>query len=66
MLSAGTGSGHIAMWKFKPALNPAVAAKQEPEDKWLLQPACTIDSCASSLTVSGGLYLLLHLKSHLI
>ena len=45
------------MWRFKPALNPTVAAKQELEDKWALQPACTIDGSPIGLTVNDRQFL---------
>ena len=51
ILAGGTGAGHVAMWKYSPAPG-AAATKQEPEDRWKLQPPCTIDGAVSELAVS--------------
>ncbi|ELT94193.1 hypothetical protein CAPTEDRAFT_114177 [Capitella teleta] len=46
VLAAGTGAGHVALWKYS-SMNAGV--KQEPEDKWSLQPASTVDGPVSDL-----------------
>lgn len=46
------GGGHIAMWKYSPAPG-AAGNRQEPEDRWKLQPPCTIDGPISELAVSA-------------
>ena len=42
------------MWKFAPALGAAAAARQEPEDKWRLQPPSRVQGAVTQLAVSGG------------
>ena len=51
VLAGGTTSGHIAMWKFSPALG-AAGARQEPEEKWKLQPPSQVDGSVAQLAVS--------------
>ena len=51
LLAGGTGSGHIAVWKYSPALG-AAGNKQEPEDRWKLQPPSDVAGPVSDLAVS--------------
>ncbi len=52
ILCGGTTSGHIAMWKYAPALGSA-GAKQEPEEKWKLQPPSRVEGSVSEVSVSS-------------
>ncbi|KAK2157995.1 hypothetical protein LSH36_179g04000 [Paralvinella palmiformis] len=47
-LAAGTGAGHVAMWKYSPAIG-AAALRQEPEDRWKLQPPSTVNGPIADL-----------------
>ena len=51
VLAGGTGAGHVACWKYAPALG-AAALRQEPEDRWKIQPPSTVDGPVSDLAVS--------------
>jgi len=51
-LAAGTGAGHVAMWKYSPAIG-AAALRQEPEDRWKLQPPSTVNGPIADLAVNN-------------
>ena len=51
LLAGGTDTGHIAVWKYAPALG-AAGNKQEPEDRWKLQPPSVVSGPVSDLAVS--------------
>ena len=48
VLAGGTGSGHVAMWKY----SSLASAKTEPEDRWKLQPPSSVQGSISRLVVS--------------
>ena len=50
MLAGGTTSGHIAMWKYAPAMGTAWQ-RQEPEEKWKLQPPSQVNGSVAQLAV---------------
>ena len=49
VLAGGTASGHVALWKYSPAPG---GRKQEPEDKWKLQPPSSLPAAVNQLAVS--------------
>ena len=51
LLAGGTDTGHIAVWKYAPSLG-AAGNKQEPEDRWKLQPPSVVSGPVSDLAVS--------------
>ena len=50
VLAGATGAGKVAMWKWSP-MSGAGATKQEPEDKWKLQPPSMVGGSATDLNV---------------
>ena len=52
VLAGGTTSGNIAMWKYAPALGSA-GLRQEPEEKWKLQPPTQVNGSVAQLAVKA-------------